>query len=115
MKAREFGNLLESQLLPELSFIKVDAEGYDIQILKTLSSVIAEHKPFIKAEVYKHTNPIQREELYRFFAKHHYVIHRTQGESRVRRQVLGESDLMKWRHFDIFCTPEASLIGGRVS
>ena len=115
MKAQEFGNQLESQRLPKLSFDRVDAEGYVIQILKSLPSVIAERKPFIKAEVYKHTNPVQREELYRFFAEHHDVIHRTEGESCFREQVLGESDLMKWRHFDIFGTPKASPLRGRVS
>jgi len=103
------------QLLPRLSFIKVDAEGYDIRILKTLSSVIAERRPFIKAEVYKHTNPGQREDLYRFFAEHHYVIHRTDNEACLRGEVLGASDLMKWRHFDIFCTPETSPERSRVS
>jgi hypothetical protein len=115
MKAQEFGNLLGSQLLPKLSFNRVDAEGYDIQILKSLSSVIAERKPFIKAEVYKHTNPVQREELYRFFAEHHDVIHRTEFENCFRGQALGEFDLMNWHHFDIFCTPEASPVRGRVS
>ena len=121
-KLRVAGRNLESylkkqcpQLLPRLSFIKVDAEGYDIRILKTLSSVIAERRPFIKAEVYKHTNPGQREELYRFFEEHNYVIHRTESESCFRGQILGESDLMKWRHFDIFCTPEASPQRSRVS
>jgi FkbM family methyltransferase len=103
------------QLLPRLSFIKVDAEGYDIRILKTLSSVIGEHRPFIKAEVYKHTHPGQREELYSFFAENQYVIHRTESDRCFKGQVLGESDLMKWRHFDIFCTPQASPEGSRVS
>jgi FkbM family methyltransferase len=121
-KLRVAGKNLESylnnqcpQLLPKLSFIKVDAEGYDIRILQTLSTVIAERRPYIKAEVYKHTNQHQREELYRFFAEHQYAVHRTESESCYRGQLLGESDLMRWRHFDIFCTPGASPEGSRAS
>lgn len=97
-----------SQLLPKLSFIKVDAEGYDTRILKTLSSVIAERRPFIKAEVYKHTDQLQREELHQFFAGHRYAVHRVESESCYSGQLLSETDMMKWRHFDIFCTPEGS-------
>ncbi|HLQ79381.1 MAG TPA: FkbM family methyltransferase [Terriglobia bacterium] len=99
-----------SELLTKLKYIKVDAEGYDVTILKTLSNVIAERRPYIKAEVYKHTNPSQREELYRFFAGHRYAIHRIEGENCYAGEVLGENDLMKWRHFDIFCTPEGRQV-----
>jgi len=116
-KLRVTGKNLESylrkqfpQLLPKLSFIKVDAEGYDIKILQTLSNVIAEHQPYIKAEVYKHTNQSQREEFHRFFAERHYAVHRIDGESCYRGQILEAPDLMKWRHFDVFCTPEGKQV-----
>ena len=99
-----------SELLAKLKYIKVDAEGYDVTILKTLSNVIAERRPYIKAEVYKHTNPIQREELYRFLAGHRYVVHRVENENCYSGQTIGEDDLMKWPHFDIFCIPGESRV-----
>jgi len=98
------------QLLPKLSFIKVDAEGYDMRILQSLSTVIAECRPFIKAEVYKHTNPVQRDEFFQFFAGHRYAVHRVESDSCYRGQALSGSDMMKWRHFDVFCTPEEKLV-----
>jgi len=83
------------QLIPKLSFIKVGAEGYDSKILQILSNVIAEHQPYIKAEVYKHTNPFQREEFYRFFAERHSAVHRIDGDSCYRGQLLaGRPDEM---------------------
>ena len=116
-KLRVTGKNLESylrnqfpQLLPKLAFIKVDAEGYDIRILQTLSNVIVEHRPYIKAEVYKHTNQLQREELYRFFAERHYAVHRIDGESCYQGPLLEETDLMTWPHFDVFCTPEGKRV-----
>jgi len=51
MKAQEFGDLLKSQFLPKFLYIQADIEGYDIRILNTLSNVIAERRPVIKAEV----------------------------------------------------------------
>ena len=73
--------------------------------LKTLSNVIAEQRPYIKAEVYEHTNQLQREEFFQFFAGYRYAICRVDSESCCKRQVLNEAGLMKRSHFDIFSTP----------
>jgi len=92
-------------LLPKLTYIKVDAEGYDRTILTTLAGVIAARRPYIKAEVYAHANRPQRERLLQFFVEQSYEVHRVESETNYRGQVLGQADLMRWRHFDVFCTP----------
>jgi FkbM family methyltransferase len=99
-------------LLPRIKYIKVDTEGYDLTVLTTLSSLIAERRPHIKAEVYKHSNRTQRESLLRFFKERRYAVHRIASESDYRAGIVETEDLMKWRHFDVFCAPVENRPGG---
>jgi FkbM family methyltransferase len=93
-------------LLPRLRYIKVDAEGYDLAILQTLEDLIAAHAPYIKAEVFKHTNQSRRVELLLFLQRHGYAVHHIESESRYQGEAVGMADVMRWSHFDIFCIPQ---------
>jgi FkbM family methyltransferase len=44
-----------SQWLPKIRYIKMDTEGYDLFVLKSIVGVIDEFHPYIRAEVYEHT------------------------------------------------------------
>jgi len=89
-----------------LAYIKVDAEGYDLTILMTLADLISKYRPYIKAEMYAHADRPQREQLFGFFTDQRYIVHKVESESDYRGQVLGRADLMRRRHFDVFCIPE---------
>jgi FkbM family methyltransferase len=93
------------QLMPRIKFIKIDAEGYDLTILTTLNTVISEYKPYVMAEIYKHTSHTQRERLFQFLTDHGYTIYRVRSESNYLGERVERDELMKWRHFDIFCVP----------
>jgi len=115
VKAWEFSDSLmfrpgPGSYIPQVAGI----ESCVIQILK-LPNAIAEHRPSIKTEVYKHTNPSQREELNGFSADLHDTSYRTQAGNFKQCEVFGESNPMDWRRFDIFCTPKASPARSRVS
>jgi FkbM family methyltransferase len=92
-------------LLPKITFIKVDAEGYDLAILGTLARLIDQRRPYIKAEVYSHADRTQRENLLRFFSERRYVLEKVESEAHYRGQAISEIDLTRWRHFDVFGTP----------
>ncbi|GAC1528605.1 MAG: hypothetical protein NVS3B15_06460 [Sediminibacterium sp.] len=61
--------------LPELSLIKVDTEGNDLAVLKTLESIIATYKPNILAEVFPTLTHDERTAMFNFFSKHGYRIY----------------------------------------
>lgn len=68
-----FGVELEKELLddyrsflPRLKFIKVDAEGYDLYVLKSIERIISQYRPVIKSEVFKRTSREYRINLLRF-------------------------------------------------
>jgi FkbM family methyltransferase len=93
------------QLISRIRYIKIDAEGYDSVILQSLHDLISGQKPLLKVEVYKGLSDEQRRDLYRLIARHGYKVHRVVDESNYLGEVLQESDLNKWRHFDVFCLP----------
>ncbi len=95
-----------SDWLPKLRYLKVDAEGFDLTILKSLDALLGEQRPFVQAEVYRHLPAAQRFELYDFFGSRGYAVHRAGGGGGVplRGPRLGR-DEMATGHFDIFCDP----------
>jgi FkbM family methyltransferase len=95
-----------SDLLPRLRYLKVDAEGYDLIVLRSLENLIKQYKPYINAEVFKWAKHEMRVDLFRFLAGHGYKIHRVADDSNYRGELLTEADLMRWRHYDVFCIPQ---------
>ena len=94
-----------SHLLPRLRLIKVDSEGYDLTILRTLDGIIRDRKPFIMTEFFKRIDLAQRERQFDFLAGHGYRIHRVGEDGPLTGEVIERGDLMRWRHFDAFCVP----------
>ena len=91
-------------LEPRIRFIKVDAEGYDLEVLRSLSGLIRARKPYLMAEVYKLSGREQRELLYDFVVGHGYEVFRIQDEA-YGGSPLNRDDLMRWLHYDILCAP----------
>jgi len=92
-------------LIGKLRFIKVDAEGFDAQILRSMHQLIETTRPFIKAEVFKLTTQPQREQLFDFLDSLDYQVHRVIDDLNYRGPILGRGDLMQVAHYDVFCDP----------
>ena len=58
--------------LKNLSFIKIDTEGYDKEIIKSISDLIDKYKPAIVAESFKYSTPEEKVELYNVINQHEY-------------------------------------------
>lgn len=92
-----------SKELSKLSCIKVDTEGYDIQILMSLKSVIEEFKPTVMFEVFKRLTKIEREELFDLFDQHGYDVYYFEDFDITKTtQKLDRSEMSKWRHFEAY-------------
>jgi FkbM family methyltransferase len=61
-------------MLNKLSFIKIDTEGYDKEIIKSISGLINKYKPALVAECFKHSSPEEKKELYDVIKLHNYDI-----------------------------------------
>jgi FkbM family methyltransferase len=93
------------ELASRIRFLKVDAEGYDYQVLLSLKDLIAAQKPFIKAEVFKLLRLAQRQRLYDLLVALGYDVFLVESDARYLGARLDRQDLMTRRHYDVFCVP----------
>lgn len=77
IKGVNLTNLLKEkypQWLEKLSFIKIDTEGYDKEIIKSIADLIAAYKPVIIAESFGKAADAAKMELYETIEQHKYEI-----------------------------------------
>jgi len=60
--------------LPKLTFIKIDTEGYDKEIVKAIADLIATHRPTLVVECFGPSLPEEKLELYDVIARHRYSL-----------------------------------------
>lgn len=96
-----------AELCERIRFIKVDTEGYDHAILETLTDLIERVKPYIQAEMFKHASAPQRLALLGFLRGLDYEIHRVEDEAALCGPAVGDGDVIKPGHCDIFCVPQS--------
>lgn len=63
-----------NEKLANFSFIKIDTEGYDKEIIKSIPGLIDKYKPAIVAESFGGSTPEEKIELYNVIAQHGYEI-----------------------------------------
>ncbi len=108
VQGRNLQNYLRAEhasLVPRLRYVKVDAEGYDLTILRSLEDTLLQTRPFIRAEVYRHTRRARRIEMIGFVERLGYTVHKFGGERAYRGEHISAADVMRWTHYDIFCVP----------
>lgn len=93
---QEFGDLL-----PRLSFIKVDAEGFDRSVLASIQPVIAKYKPTIRAEVFRKLSVGERQSLFELLASSGHRVHRYEGGASPAGRLLAAGDMGHAKHFDV--------------
>jgi FkbM family methyltransferase len=92
-------------VLSKLRFIKIDAEGYDLPVVKSLQPVIETHRPYVKAEVFKRTAASYRSELISFFLDREYAVYKIVSNPCEPGPRITPPDGSKWQHYDILCVP----------
>ncbi len=91
--------------LPRLKFIKIDAEGYDLSILKSIDSMISKYLPYLRVEVYKKTDNGYRSEMFEYLKNKGYRVFLFNSPESYYGKELTVNELMDKKHFDIFATP----------
>lgn len=88
--------------LARLELIKIDAEGYDKEIVKAIPKLIEDYKPNIMLECYKRLTIEERNELYDSVAKHDYELYRLENfDSLSSMTRLSKSTMSDEKHFEI--------------
>ena len=102
---QEYLRMHFAKLIDRIRFVKVDAEGYDYQILMSLDDLIARRRPFLRVEIHKLTSRPQREQMFDFLTRQGYEIFRIESDAKYRGTRLARRDVSAVRHYDVFCEP----------
>lgn len=97
-------------LLPRLRFLKVDAEGFDLTVLRSLEGIIRECRPHVMAEVYTHTTREQRVAILTFLRGLDYDLYQVTEADFHRGAPVADADVMRWRRWDVFAAPRPSAV-----
>jgi FkbM family methyltransferase len=93
--------------LPKLNLIKVDAEGYDKEILKTIPNIIKDYKPNLMIECYKRLNHDERNELFDVVEGYAYDLFYLENFEVDGEQIkIEREDMFKQKHFEMLAMPK---------
>lgn len=93
--------------LPKLSLIKVDVEGFDKDVLRSITSLVARNKPVLIAECFSEATLDEREELYRVVADQGYDLYYFADFDETAEVVkLAVSDMNRWNNFNFYALPK---------
>ena len=91
-----------SALLPKLDLLKIDAEGYDKEILKTIPDILDTYRPNLMVECYKRLNNDERHELFDVITQHGYELFKLTDFEDVDTRIKLEKDNMNdEKHFEM--------------
>lgn len=108
----ELLELKHKDKLNRLSFIKIDTEGYDKEIIKSISGLIDKYKPVIVAESFKYSSNEEKAELFNVINQHDYDIFYFEDFVVNARIIKLEksSDLVSWKKtINIYALPANSV------
>jgi len=92
--------------LQRLKLIKVDAEGYDIEILKSILPVIQKYKPHLIFECFKQLKKQGRYDLFDLIAAQGYNLHYVEDfDVSAKMELLHREGMTHRKHFDIIAIP----------
>ena len=110
VEARNIPGLLErlypAATLDRLRFLKIDTEGFDHVVFKSLLPLVRRAKPVIRTEIFKHMPDADRIAYLRDLEDTGYRIHRMRSETDYVGEPIGPSDAARWKHFDILAIPQ---------
>ena len=92
--------------LGRLRFIKIDTEGDDHAVARSMDDLLAANRPYIKTEFYTHRTEAERVDYFRWLRDRGYRLYKTRGEEEYAAEPLTDRDLMRWKHLDVFAVPE---------
>ena len=96
--------------LPQLSFIKVDTEGYDKTVLESITGLLESQKPTVVAECFGKLTKQERSELYDLLHSRGYTLHHFDDFDAGTEFIKIDAEGMnRWKHFDIAAVHQSRI------
>jgi len=94
--------------ISRIKLIKIDTEGYDKEIIKSISDLLNKYKPVVITECFGKTNREDRYEQFELLKSKGYSLNYfSDFDSNARIiPIEKKEDMSKWKHFDLFAIIE---------
>ncbi|MBK8346767.1 MAG: hypothetical protein IPL08_03795 [Saprospiraceae bacterium] len=93
--------------LPKLKLIKIDTEGYDKEIVKSIRTLISKYRPILISECFGRLPDSEKFDYFELLKGMGYTLFyfsdfRSDAEV---VPILTSQDMLKWKHFDFYALP----------
>ena len=90
--------------ISQLKLIKIDTEGYDKEIIKSISELLKKYKPVVITECFGKDKPEEKFEQFELLKYLGYSIYYfSEFSSNAQITPINEaSEMLKWGHFDLY-------------
>ena len=93
--------------LPKLKLIKIDTEGYDKEIVKSIRTLISKYRPILISECFGRLPDSEKFDYFELLKDMGYTLFyfsdfRSDAEV---VPILTSQDMLKWKHFDFYALP----------
>lgn len=93
-----------AERLTKLSFVKIDTEGYDKEIIKSIKNILVEFSPVVVSECFFKSSPTDRFEHFEVLNSIGYsLFYFNNFELNTEIvPILTKEDMLKWKHFNFY-------------
>ncbi len=108
IRLEDFILKLYSDYISNLRLIKIDTEGYDKEIIKSISNLLVKYKPCVITECFGKTTDIERYEQFELLKTIGYSLFYF-SDFDVNATVIPiekKEDMLNWKHFDLYAIIE---------
>lgn len=108
IKLEDFLSKQHAEKLDRLKLVKIDTEGYDKEIIKSISSLLAKYKPAVITECFSKNKAEARYEQFEVLRNLGYSLYYFSGFSADAEviPILNKEDMLNWKHFDLYAVAE---------
>ena len=92
------------EFINRLKLIKIDTEGYDKEIIKSISNLLTRYKPVVITECFKKNNREERFEQFELLKSIGYSLYYFSDFNSTSEvnPIRAKEDMLKWKHFDLY-------------
>ncbi len=106
-----FLQIQHSDKINNLKLIKIDTEGYDKEIIKSISNLLVKYKPTIITECFWKNNAEERFEQFELLKSKGYSLYYFSDfiSNAEITPINRKEDMLKWKHFDLYAVVENGI------
>ena len=95
------------EIIDKLKLVKIDTEGYDKEIIRSISNLLAKYKPHVITECFNDNTPEERFEQFNLLDQLGYSLYYFADFDATSEvvQIMTKEDMLKWKHFDLYAVP----------